>query len=137
MRTKIAILLVAMAVVAVALAAGGSGPGSTGKTTKVTGYVLDSACAYTKNLDKPISADCAKKCAAAGSPLVILTKDGNVYLPIDGATPSSGQNAKLLPFAGQRVTATGTVYERAGSKAIVIEKIVAEKTSAAKTGAAK
>jgi hypothetical protein len=94
-----------------------------GKSTTVKGYVLDSACAYTKSLAKPVSADCAKKCAAGGSPLVILTKDGTVYLPIDGATPSKGQNDKLLPYAGQRVTATGTLYDRGGSKAMVIEKI--------------
>src|SRR5438270_81805 len=124
MRTKIGTLLVAMTLVTLVMAAGG------GKSVTITGYVLDSACAYTKNLDKPVSADCAKKCAAGGSPLVILTKDGTVYLPIDSATPAGGQNAKLLPYAGQRVTATGKVYERAGSKAMVIEKIVAEKTKA-------
>src|SRR4030095_10120005 len=43
-----------------------------GKSTTVTGYVLDSACAFTKGLDKPISRDCATACAKAGSPLVIL-----------------------------------------------------------------
>ena len=119
MRSKVVLSLVALALLATAFAAGG------GKATTIQGYVLDSACAYTKNLDKPISAECAKKCAAAGSALVILTKDGTLYLPIDSATPATGQNAKLLPFAGQRVTATGKVYERAGSKAIVIEKIAA------------
>jgi hypothetical protein len=98
-----------------------------GKSATVKGYVLDSACAYTKSLAKPVSAECAKKCAAGGSPLVILTKDGTVYLPIDGATPSKGQNDKLLPYAGQQVTATGTVYDRAGSKAIVLEKVAAAK----------
>lgn len=97
------------------------------KAVTIQGYVLDSACAYTKNLDKPVSADCARKCAAAGSPLVILTADGTVYWPIDSATPAAGQNARLLPFAGQKVTATGKVYERKGSKAMVIEKIAAAK----------
>src|SRR4051794_12134603 len=98
-----------------------------GKSATVKGYVLDSACAYTKSLAKPVSAECAKKCAAGGSPLVILTKDGTVYLPIDGATPSKGQNDKLLPYAGQQVTASGTVYDRAASKAIVLEKVAAAK----------
>jgi hypothetical protein len=36
-----------------------------------------------------------------------------------------GQNKKLLPFAGKRVTATGKLYTRGGSTAIVIEKIEA------------
>jgi hypothetical protein len=92
----------------------------------VKGYVLDSACAFTKGLDKPISKECAIACANAGSQLVILAEDGTVYWPIAGTTPSSGQNPKLLPFAGQKVNATGTLYKRGGSIAIVIDKIEAQ-----------
>src|SRR5579864_3433619 len=98
----------------------------TGKSISVKGYVLDSACAFTKSLKKPISEQCAVACAKAGSPLVILADDGTIYWPIANTTPSSGQNEKLLPFAGQRVTASGRTYERGGSTAIVIEKIAAE-----------
>jgi hypothetical protein len=92
----------------------------------VKGYVLDSACAFTKGLEKPISRECAISCANAGSQLVILAEDGTVYWPIAGTTPSSGQNPKLLPFAGQKVVATGTLYKRGGSTAIVIDKIEAQ-----------
>lgn len=92
-------------------------------TATVKGYVLDSACAFTKGLSKPISKQCAISCAKAGSPLVILADDGTIYWPIADTTPSSGQNPKLLPFAGDKVMATGRIYERGGSKAIVIEKI--------------
>jgi hypothetical protein len=99
----------------------------TGKSTTVKGYVLDSACAFTKGLKKPISAECATACAKAGSPLVILTDSGTIYWPIADTTPSSGQNERLLPFAGQKVTASGKVFERGGSTAIVIEKIEAQK----------
>jgi len=91
----------------------------------VKGYVLDSACAFTKNLDKPISKECAISCAKAGSQLVILAEDGTVYWPIADSMPANGQNPKLLPFAGEKVTVTGKVYERGGSKAIVIENIAA------------
>lgn len=95
-------------------------------TVTVKGYVLDSACAFTKGLSKPISKQCAISCANAGSQLVILADDGTIYWPIADTTPSSGQNPKLLPFAGDKVTASGKVYERGGSKAIVIEKIEAQ-----------
>jgi hypothetical protein len=57
---------------------------------------------------------------------VILTDNGTIYWPIADTTPSAGQNEKLLPFAGQRVTASGKAYARGGSTAIVIEKIAAE-----------
>ena len=96
-----------------------------GKPITVKGYVLDSACAFTKGLKKPISAECATACAKAGSPLVILTDSGTIYWPIADTTPSSGQNEKLLPFAGQKVTASGKVFQRGGSSALVIEKIEA------------
>jgi len=95
-------------------------------TVTVKGYVLDSACAFTKSLSKPISKQCAIACANAGSPLVILADDGTIYWPIAETTPASGQNPKLLPYAGDKVTVTGKVYERGGSKAMVIEKIEAQ-----------
>ena len=110
-------LLVVVALVALA---------DEGKSVTVKGFVLDSACAFTKGLKKPISAQCATACAKAGSPLVILTDNGTIYWPIADTTPSSGQNEKLMPFAGQRVTASGKVYERGGSTALVIEKIAAD-----------
>jgi hypothetical protein len=97
------------------------------KSVTVEGYVLDSACAFTKGLDKPISRDCALACAKEGSQLVILTNDGSIYWPIDSATPAKGQNAKLLEFAGNRVKATGKLYERSGSRALVIDTIAAVK----------
>jgi predicted lipoprotein with Yx(FWY)xxD motif len=116
MKTKIGIAVLGL--VALALAAGNSG-----KQMTVKGYVIDSACAYTKSLDKPVSEECAKKCAAAGSPLVILAEDGTVYWPIDSETPAKGQNHKLIDAAGKRVKVTGMVYDRGGSKAIVIRQV--------------
>jgi hypothetical protein len=112
---------------AIVLAGGVLALGSEGgKSITVKGYVLDSACAFTKGLKKPISGECATACAKAGSPLVILGDGGTIYWPISDATPSSGQNDKLLPFAGQKVTASGRVFARGGSSALVIEKIEAQ-----------
>jgi len=94
-----------------------------GTGTKVEGYVIDSSCAFVKNLKKPISPDCAARCAKAGSPLVILTESGTIYWPISGAMPAKGQNSRLMEFAGKRIMATGQVYSKGGSRAIVIENI--------------
>jgi hypothetical protein len=112
-------LLLMFLIAAAALAA----DSEAGKPITLKGYVLDSACAFTKGLKKPISGQCAIACAKAGSPLVILTDNGTIYWPISDTTPSSGQNEKLLPFAGQKVTASGKVFQRGGSSALVIEKI--------------
>jgi len=122
MRTLSALGLAAALLLSAALL---SSAASNLTNASIQGYVLDSACAFTKNLEKPISRECAVACAKAGSPLAILSDDGTLYWPIAGTTPSSGQNEKLLPFAGQKVKATGKVYERGGSRAIVIETIEA------------
>ncbi len=97
------------------------------KPVTVKGWVLDSACAFTKDIKKPVSAECAKACAKAGSPLVILADNGTLYWPTSDAMPATGQNEKLLPFAGERVVVHGRLYERGGSKALLIENIEAAK----------
>jgi hypothetical protein len=89
----------------------------------VTGWVLDSACAFTKDLKKPISRECAIACAKKASPLVILQDDGTIYWPISDSMPAAGQNERLMPFAGKRVMVTGKEFTRGGSHALVIEKI--------------
>ena len=98
-----------------------------GKPASFNGYVIDSACAFTKHLDKPISRDCALACAKAGSALVLLSDDKTVYWPISEKTPAEGQNAKLTKYAGEHVSVSGQVFDRGGSKAIVIEKIAESK----------
>lgn len=118
LRNVLVKLVLPLGLLAVAVATTNSG-----KPETIKGYVLDSACTFTKNLKKPISPECAVACAKAGSPLVILSDDGTIYWPISDATPSSGQNEKLLPFAGQKVTASGKVLERGGSRALVIDRI--------------
>jgi hypothetical protein len=97
--------------------------GNAGKSTSVTGWVIDSSCAYRNGLQKPISVACAKACARSGSPLVILRDDGAIFLPIDGKTPASSQIARLLPFAGEHVTVSGTEYAHGDSHGIFIASI--------------
>jgi hypothetical protein len=58
-----------------------------------------------------------------GSPLVILTKDGHLYFPISDKMPDTEQRQKLMPFVGKYVRASGTVFERTGTDAIVITEI--------------
>ncbi|HTB12756.1 MAG TPA: hypothetical protein VK752_14340 [Bryobacteraceae bacterium] len=98
-------------------------PGFAAEEKTITGWVLDSACAITKGLKKPISSDCAVACAKKGSPLAILLDNGSIYWPIADTMPAEGQNERLLPFAGKRVTVTGMVYKQGGSNSIVISKI--------------
>ena len=98
-----------------------------GQPGTVKGYVIDSSCAFTKGLSKPISSECAVACAKAGSQLVILTSAGTIYWPISDATPAVGQNSRLVEFAGKMVVVKGKVYQRSGSRAIVISSVDAAK----------
>ncbi|HEV2231777.1 MAG TPA: hypothetical protein VGV68_00075 [Terriglobia bacterium] len=95
------------------------------QTATIKGYVIDSACTFVKNLKKPASPECAVACAKAGSPLVILAESGVIYWPISDAMPATSQNDRLMEFAGKKVSVTGKVYSKGGSRAIVIGKIEA------------
>ena len=123
---KLAVCALPILLLTIVFAQADSASTGKGKSVTVKGYVLDSACAFTKGLKKPISADCAVACAKAGSPLVILTPSGEIYWPIADSTPATEQNSKLLPFAGQNVTATGKSFPRGGSHALVLEHIEAQ-----------
>jgi hypothetical protein len=89
----------------------------------VTGWVIDSACAFTKGISKPGDPNCAIACGKSGSPLVIVQDDGVIYWPIEETMPAASQNGRLMPYAGKHVTASGKVFARNGATAIVIDKI--------------
>ena len=59
-----------------------------------------------------LSMKCVLDCVKGGSPLAILTKDGDLYLPISDKMPDADQRQKLMPFVGKYVRASGTVFER-------------------------
>jgi hypothetical protein len=91
----------------------------------IEGLLRDIACPI-QNLDgnaTHLSMKCVQACLGAGSPLVILTKDGDLYLPISDKMPDYSQTDKLTPFVGKYVRANGIVFERNGTRAIVITEI--------------
>ncbi len=58
-----------------------------------------------------------------GSPLVILTKEGRLYFPISAKMPDTDQRQVLMPFVAKYARASGIVFERTGTHAIVITEI--------------
>jgi hypothetical protein len=93
--------------------------------TTVEGLVRDIACPIQnhKASATEFNLDCAKECATGGSPLIILTRSGDIYTPTSTAMPDTSQNEKLMPFLGKFVRVSGTVYTRNGTRAITVEKI--------------
>lgn len=91
----------------------------------IEGLVRDVACPI-QNLDgtaTSLSLKCVRECVRGGSPLVILTKDGYLYFPISAKMPDTDPRQELMPFVGKYVRASGVVFERSGTHAIVIAEI--------------
>ena len=90
----------------------------------IVGYVRDSGCVHRfHEVLKPLPNGCLEACVRAGSPLVILTRDEQVYHPISTEIPDVDVRQKLLPFAGKLVKITGQVYGRGASNTISLEQI--------------
>lgn len=100
---------------------------STGTPGVITGYVRDVACLVQNPkagaATTPVAKECLEKCVRGGSPLVILSEDGLLYMPISSETPDKSVRSQLLPYAGKYVKASGKLFERGGLHSISIEKI--------------
>jgi hypothetical protein len=95
------------------------------KPTTIEGLVRDISCPIQNEQATAtrFNMDCAVQCAKNGSPLIILSKDGVIYIPISNSMPDKDQRQRLMPFLGKYVKATGQVFERSGTHAIAIDKI--------------
>jgi len=95
------------------------------KTMTIEGAVRDLACPVQNpaGTATSFSLKCTLDCVKHGSPIIILTKTGLIYFPISEYMPDSDQREKMMPFVGKYVQATGTVFERNGTRAIAITQI--------------
>ena len=95
----------------------------------ITGYVRDIACLVQNPkagaATTPVAKDCLKECVRGGSPLVILSEDGLLYVPISTETPDKTVRTQMLPYAGKYVKVSGKLFERGGLHSISIDKIEA------------
>lgn len=105
------------------------------KNVVIEGLVRDVACPMQnpKSTATNFNFECAVACAKSGSPLIILTTNGNSYFPISDQMPDPDQRPKLMPFVGKFVRVTGTVFERNETRVIVIQTIAELKDVKVKT----
>ncbi len=89
------------------------------------GHVVDLACYIGHGSIGEAHRECAATCARSGIPLAILDQaTGTLYLPLaeDHHAPA---NKELLPFVEADVQIRGTVVEKDGMKAIVLDSVAA------------
>jgi hypothetical protein len=91
----------------------------------IEGLVRDVACPMQNHASTStdFNLKCALECAKAGSPLIILTKSGDIYFPMSDVMPDPSQREKMMPFVGKQVRVTGVVYRRNGTRTIVIKEM--------------
>lgn len=113
------------AILSVAAATLAQGPAQQeAPVASIVGYVRDSGCVHRfHEVIKPLPNGCVELCVRAGSPLVVLTKDEQVYHPISAEMPDIDVRPKLLPFLGKLVKITGHLYSRGGSNAVELKQI--------------
>jgi hypothetical protein len=94
-------------------------------TVAVEGLVRDIACPIQNKQAsaRTFNMKCVLDCVRKGSPIVIQTDDGILYLPISSSMPDEDVRPRLLPFVGKYVRVQGQVFERQGSRAITIQDI--------------
>ena len=93
------------------------------KKTTLVGHIVGTACYMGHESKGEEHLACATECAKAGIPLAILESGtGKLYLPLASDHHSSA-NKQLMPYIEKDVRVSGTVVEKGGLKAIVIDKI--------------
>ncbi|MBI1355737.1 MAG: hypothetical protein GC160_15465 [Acidobacteria bacterium] len=87
------------------------------------GHVVDLACYVGHGSIGESHRECATTCARAGIPLAILDQaSGTLYVPL-GKDHHAPANKELLPFVESNVRVTGTIVEKDGLKAILLESV--------------
>src|SRR5438876_1709867 len=76
-------------------------PDMMGSPGTIVGFVRDTAC-LLRNKSASVAKDaesrkCIVQCVRAGSPLAILTKSGELYMPLSAQLPDRDQRRRLLP----------------------------------------
>jgi len=88
----------------------------------VTGEVLDMNCYMSGEKHGPAHKQCAQGCLSGGAPMGLLTKDKKVYL-LTKNNASADAYKTLQGKAAEEVTVTGTLQEKGGVRAIVVNSV--------------
>ena len=119
-------LTLAIAAVA-AVAAATAAPAQAQEATTITAEVVDLVCYLNMGMKGEGHRECAQTCADNGLALGFLGSDGQIYLAAGQGMPAAPTNDQLRPHAEHTVEVKGKLFERSGSRSIVIESISMKK----------
>ena len=93
--------------------------------TTFVGRVVGLACYLGHGTVGDSHRECALTCAKTGIPMAILDQSTQtLYLPL-AKDHHEAANTELMPFVEKEVRVTGTVVEKDGMKAIILESLAA------------
>ncbi len=96
--------------------------GAKGKVVTLEGEIVEAGCYLASGEMAKDNAECIKKCASEGMPLVLVTKDNAVYLIVKNAETAKAYE-QTIKLAAEKVEIKGIVRDKDGLKAIAVTEI--------------
>lgn len=94
----------------------------TADTKTVTGEVVDMACYMANGAKGEGHKSCAASCIKGGSPMGVLTNDGQLYLLIENHDKQAAY-ASAKKYAGEQISVTGDFKEKGGVQSLVVNEV--------------
>ena len=88
--------------------------------------IVDMQCYTSSAAHGEDHKECATGCIKGGAPVGLLDKDGKVFLLVKNEK-DAGDYSRLVDYASQTVTITGTLYNRGGINSVVVGTVQAAK----------
>ncbi len=95
-----------------------------GRAIEVRGEVVETGCYLRDGARGEGHRACAVQCLKNGGQLSIVEDDTGELYPLAGATPASDPSAAAREHVAAHVLARGLLFERAGSRVLVVAELV-------------
>jgi hypothetical protein len=95
---------------------------ATAHAVAVKGYLRDAECPLRYKQSMKPQGSCAMDCVKKGSPIALITKKGDLFIPVD-PTPEKDVRPLVMSHFGKYVEVTGDILERGGMRAITVKMI--------------
>ncbi|HEY8517773.1 MAG TPA: hypothetical protein VIS07_19870 [Candidatus Binatia bacterium] len=94
-----------------------------GRLVEIRGEVVETSCYLREGVRGEGHRACALVCLKNGGQLGIVEDDTGDLYPLAGSTPMSDPSAAAREHVAAHVVARGQVFERAGSRVLVVHEL--------------